>query len=247
MTHAAAEVAVRRGDTFFTSRHDAHVAAQAGAAGRRRNGTAGGDEGFNITGLHGFHVDVLAAGNDDAADVGMDLVAFEDVGCNLQVFQPAVGAGADDDLVDLDVAEGTDDLGIFRQMRESDDGFQFGQVDFHSPAVMSIFVGRDDVVAIGDAALFIGHGLFIDGENAVLGTGFDSHVGNGEAVGHIQGGNAFASKFQGLVEGAVDTDHANKGQHDVFPGNVVGFGARQVDVDGIGDLEPGLARRHGDA
>ena len=89
---------------IFTSRHDAHVAAQAGAAGRRRNGTAGGDEGFNITGLHGFHVDVLAAGNDDAAHIRMDL-CLSNICSDFQIFQTAIGTGPDDDLVDLDVAE----------------------------------------------------------------------------------------------------------------------------------------------
>ena len=177
----------------------------------------------------------------------MDFMAFEDVRSDLQIFQTAIGTGADDDLVDLDVAEGADDLGVFRQVRESDDGLQFRQVDFDSPAVMGVVVSRDDVVAIGDAALFIGYGLFIDREDAVLGTGFDSHVGNSEAVGHIQSSDAFAREFQRLIEGAVDADHTDEGQHDVFARNVIGFGARQMDIDGIGDFEPGLACSHGDA
>ena len=132
-------------------------------------------------------------------------------------------------------------------MRESYDRLQFGQVDVDGPAVFGVFVCCDDVVFVGDAAFFVGYRLFVDGENPVLRTGFNSHVGNGQAVGHGEGRHAFAGEFQRFVQRAVDADHADEGQHDVLARNVVRLLPRQVDVDGFGHLEPRFARGHGHA
>ena len=112
---------------------------------------------------------------------------------------------------------------------------------------MSIVIGGDAVVVIGETPFFIGNRRFIDGENTVFRAPFDGHVGNGKAVGHVERRYTGSCKFQGFIEGAVDADHADEGQHDVFPGNVFRFFAGQANLNGVGNLKPGLAGSHGDA
>ena len=77
--------------------------------------------------MHGVFVNLRGGRDDDAADVGMDLVSFDD-GCgDGEVFKAAVRAGADDDLVDLDFSECPYFFRILREMREGNDGFHTGK------------------------------------------------------------------------------------------------------------------------
>ena len=122
MAHAAPEIAVCRRYAAFTGGQDAHVAAQARTAGRRRNNAAGVDEGIDVAFFHGFLVDFLAAGNNDAAHIWMDSTAFKDLGCNGKIFQTAVRAGTDDDLVDGNVSKGANSFGVSWQVGEGNDG-----------------------------------------------------------------------------------------------------------------------------
>ena len=51
----------------------------------------------------GLRFDGLRAGDDHGADRGGDVVAVDDLGGGAEVFDAAVGAGAEEDGVDLDV------------------------------------------------------------------------------------------------------------------------------------------------
>ena len=95
--------------------------------------------------------------------------------------------------------------------------------------------------------MFVGLGLFIDGEDAVFGACFNGHIGHGEAVRHGKLSNAVARKFQGLVEGPVDANHADKGQHDILTRNIRRFFSCNDDLNGFRYLEPARARCHGSA
>ncbi len=53
--------------------------------------------------MFGLTLDCLRAGDDHGADGGGDVVAFDDFGCGAEVFDAAVGAGAEEDGVDFDV------------------------------------------------------------------------------------------------------------------------------------------------
>ena len=105
MAHAADEVAVGGRHGALALGEDAHVAAEAGAAGRRAEGAARLDEGLH--GAVGDRVEthLLRARQDDAAHVRVNLLAAQDRGRLTQVREAAVGAAADDDLVDPDVRQ----------------------------------------------------------------------------------------------------------------------------------------------
>ncbi len=51
----------------------------------------------------GLLLDLLRAGNDHGADGGGDVVAADDLGGGAEVFDAGVGAGAEEDGVELDV------------------------------------------------------------------------------------------------------------------------------------------------
>ncbi len=53
----------------------------------------------------GLRFDGLRAGNDHGADVAGDLVARGDAGGGAQIFNAAIGAGANEDAVDDDFIE----------------------------------------------------------------------------------------------------------------------------------------------
>ena len=54
----------------------------------------------------GLALDRLRAGDDHGADLGGDVVALDDGGGGAEVFDAAVGAGAEEDGVDLDLCDG---------------------------------------------------------------------------------------------------------------------------------------------
>ena len=130
-------------------------------------------------------------------------------------------------------------------MRESDDRLELREVDVDFTAVLSIFVSGNRLIRFCDAGIDIGLRDLVEREDAGLAARLDGHVGDGQAVRHRQCLDARASKLEGLVERAVDADHAYERQDDILTGDVIRLLARQVDLDGLRHLEPSLARRHG--
>ena len=57
------------------------------------------------------------SGDDDAAHALGDVLAFQHLVGGLHILDAAVGAGADDDLVDLDVLALLGQVGVLRQVR----------------------------------------------------------------------------------------------------------------------------------
>lgn len=76
MTHAAAEIAVRRGNAAFARRHDAHMSTETRTAGRRAYSCTGFDECIDITGMDSVEIYLLTAWNDNAAYMRMNFMAF---------------------------------------------------------------------------------------------------------------------------------------------------------------------------
>ena len=67
-----------------------------------------------------LQVDLLRAGDDDAAHIGVHLAPLEDLGRLHQVLPAPVGAGADDRLVDRHLAHLAQRPGVAGQVREGD-------------------------------------------------------------------------------------------------------------------------------
>ena len=120
MTHTADKVAVGGGNRLLAVRQDTHMTAKARAAGRRGNDSAGLNEDLGQTLLDALQVNFLCCGDDDGAHIRIYLAALEDFGCNAHIVDAAVGAGTDDRLLNLNVAELVDGLGVLRQVRARD-------------------------------------------------------------------------------------------------------------------------------
>ena len=125
MAHTSYKVAVRGGHAALARRQDTHIAAQAGAAGRRADHSARLDKDFQKPFLHGVHVDLLGAGNHDAAQALLHLSALQDFRGRPQIIHPSVRAGTDHHLIDLHVARNlVKGPGILRKVRKGHGGLQ---------------------------------------------------------------------------------------------------------------------------
>ena len=220
------------------------MTAQAGAAGGSGDGTAGGDEDLGQALGDALHIHLLGGGDDDATDTVGYFSALQDLGGDAHIRYAAVGAGADDHLVDghtLDLVHG---LGVGGEVRQRDGGLEGGQVDGHFPFVLGVGVGLVDLHGTGEATIDVVQGLFVHGENAVLAACLDGHVGDGEAVVHGQLGDTLTRKLDGLIKCAVHADHTDEVEDHVLTADVLVKLAHQVDLDGGGHLEPVLARDH---
>src|SRR5699024_9610606 len=102
------------------------------------------------------------------------------------VLQPAVGAGADDHLVDLDLAHFGDGVGVLRQVGEGHGGLDGAKVNLHGADVLGVGVGLVGGVGAVHPAVQVGPGDVVHGEDAVLGPGLDGHVGDAQPVVHGQ-------------------------------------------------------------
>lgn len=100
-----------------------HVSAKAGAAGRCGHCAACVDKGINVACMHGGKVNGRGGRNHDAPHPGMYFVSLEDTGCNGQIFQPSIGAGTNNHLVNGNVSKGAYHLCVFRQMGRETTGF----------------------------------------------------------------------------------------------------------------------------
>ena len=244
MAHPAHEIPVGGGDSALPFGHHAHVAAQTGAAGGGGDGGAGLNEVLNEALLHGLEHDLLGSGDDHAAHVGGNLLASHNGRSDAQVLNPAVGARADDHLVDGQAGHLADDLRILRQMRHSHSGLQLIQVNDHFPDVLRVGIGLEGLTGAVHPAVDVLHGLLLHGENAVLAAGLNGHVGDGEPVIHGEGGNALAGKLQRLIQRAVHADLADQMQDDILAAHPAAGLALQHHLDRGRHLEPSLAGDH---
>ena len=142
------------------------------------------------------------------------------------------------------MAELVDGLGVLREVRARNGRTERGQVDLDGLLVLSVGVGLECGDVAVNAALDVVHRLVVHRENAVLRTGLDRHVADGEAVVHGQLVRAFADELHRLVQRAVHADLADNMQDDVLAGNPRAQLALENELDRARHLEPCLASRH---
>ena len=220
------------------------MAAQAGAAGGGGHGAAGLDEGLDQALGHGVQGDLLGGGDDDAAHPVVNLAALEHRRGLTEVVQPAVGAGADDHLVNVGARHLIHGAGVGGQVGQGHGGLEGIQVDDHLLLILGVGVGLHRLPGPGHPAVQIGPGLVVHGEDAVLGARLDGHIGDGEAVVHRQGVHPFPAKLQGLVQGAVHPDGTDEVEDHILTGDTGLELAFQSHLDGGGNAEPGQAGGH---
>ena len=103
MAHAATEITVGGGNSLHPGCHDAHVSAEARAAGRSADSSTGINKCLHIAGLHGIKIHLLGTRDNDAAHIRMYGMACQDFCCLLQILKASIGAGADYHLVNLNL------------------------------------------------------------------------------------------------------------------------------------------------
>jgi hypothetical protein len=115
----------------------------------------------------------LAARDDNATHVGVDLPATEDHSGKAQVLQTTIGAGAYDDLIDLDVARLAYWSHVLWQMRERHLWLNLTHVDLYDLGVGRIGVSLICLERTFGTAIHIGTCDLVYGEEPRLATSFD--------------------------------------------------------------------------
>ncbi|MPN09117.1 hypothetical protein SDC9_156405 [bioreactor metagenome] len=105
VAHAADKVAVGGGHAALALGQDAHMAAQAGPAGGGGDNAARFDKILHQAQFHRVQIDLLGGRDDDGAHMACRFPAPQHLSRQDQVLQPAVGAGADDNLIDFYIAD----------------------------------------------------------------------------------------------------------------------------------------------
>ena len=220
------------------------MTAQTGTACGGRYGTAGFNQSLDISCRHGVQHNLLGGRKHDAAYTLCHFASLENFGGLFDILQPAIGAGADDHLLDGHALHLVHGAGVGRQMWQSHGRTQLVQVNDHLALVHGVGVRLKGLPRPGDPAIEVGSGHIVHGKNSVFAACLDSHVGNGEAVIHGQLLHTLAAKLQRLVQGAVHTDFTDKVEHHIFAGHIRPELSLQGDLDGGGHLEPGQSSGH---
>ena len=135
-------------------------------------------------------------------------------------------------------------MGVLRQVGPADGGHQGVQVNGDGPLVLCVRICLVFLPFPPAAALQVRLAGLVHREDAVLGTGLDSHVADAQPVLHSQALHAGADELQALVEGAGDADESDQVQDHVLAGHRPPQTAGQLHADGGGHLEPRLAGGH---
>ena len=227
--------------------------ADAGAARALEDAGAGVDHDGEQTHV-GHHIEhLLGAGRDGELHIRVNGLALEDVGDLHHIEEGGVGAGADADLVDLqlaavlrlDLGNGLDVVGGVRTCRL---GYEGGQVDLDGLVVDGIVIGlllAPDLAA----ALCLEEGLgdLIGGEDGGGGTELGAHVGDGGTLRDGEGLDALADVLDDLADAALDGHAAQHLKDDVLGSDPRRELAGQLDLDDlrIGDVVGTAAHGHG--
>ena len=99
--------------------------AKAGTAGRGAENCACFYDILYIAKTDAVQINLLCGRDNDGAHLGVYLFSSENFCRNLHIVQSAVGAGADDNLVDCDFACFVNRFCVFGQMREGNGWSQF--------------------------------------------------------------------------------------------------------------------------
>ena len=141
----------------------------------------------------------------------MALFPLQYPGCNTEVLETAVGAGADEHLVYFEFFGLVDGLGVIDTVRERDQGNERCHIDVDDLFVEGIPVGLYFTVVIAAALRLEKQPRFTVGsEQAGLGAGFDRHVGEHHAFVVRHGVDSGPAEFERLVGCTVGADFPDK-------------------------------------
>ena len=122
MAHPSAEIPVRGGQRSLPLGQNAHVAPEAGTAGRRADDASGLNKDIEKPLFEGLPVDLLGGRDNNEPHIRSNLFSLKDLGRDPEVIETTIGAGANDDLIDLDPSNFLDILYIGRNVGKGDLG-----------------------------------------------------------------------------------------------------------------------------
>ena len=127
-------------------------------------------------------------------------------------------------------------------MRPCNGSWDVSGVDLVHVGVHGVGVGMIFGIGALGAAVHIGARDVVDLDKARFAACLDGHVGDGKALVHGHGADGAARELHGLVQRAVNADHADDVQDDVLAGDAGGKLAVDLEQQAFGHLEPRLAR-----
>ena len=236
----ALEVARAGGDAHFVRAEHAHMAADAGAAGRRCHDRAGLHQRRDIAGGQRGAMDRLGAGRDDEARAGRDLAALHHARGHREIVERAVAAGADERLVDVTAGDLADaDRVVHHRVGQCDQRLDRGEVDRAAFLVHRIRVRHGRRERLWIARLHVVDQRVVGLEDDELGGKFGAHRGQRAARVQAHAGDAGSAVFDVLVD--VRAPLAGDGEEYVLGRHAGAECAGEVVADRLADAEPGLA------
>ena len=230
---AALEVAVRGADSDAVGRRRLADTA-AGAAGDFDQTDTGIHQHVQIAVVQQLLINLTSCDAAGAADVLVDVTAFEDQGGTGDIGVAAVGAAADENLLDRFLLDLRHLVDVVRGVGAGDEGFQLAQVD------LDIFVVITALVSLHlDEVLLT---VLCDEEttNRLVcredGTGcaqLCAHVGDGGTLGNFHRLNARADVLVDTAQTALDRVAAEHLEDDILAGAARTELAGQIDPDDL--------------
>ena len=217
--------------------------AGAGPAAGRGDVGPGLEQGLEEPGPAGFQKHGLGSRGHQEPRFRMHPAALENLGGHGQVFQAAVGAGAQVGLGHGHPLHLADGLDAARVVRQGHLGFEPGEVHGKFRLVDRVPV-RSESGRLQPALGQVGQGLAVGREKGELGPDFHAHVGHGHAAGQAEPVGHRPGELDGLVLGRVRAETAGDVQDEVLGHKARRHQAAHDELQGRRDHHPQLARGH---
>src|SRR6266487_833827 len=237
IAHAPGEVAVHRCQGALAGGQDAEVSSDAGAATGSSDRRAGLYKNLQVAETHGLKIDLARGGYNDHARAGSNGFAAQDTCGDGEIVQATIGAGPQEDLVDMDVFNFLDRDDVIHIGRARDQRRELRRVDLHH-ALVAWIVWREHRIFALSAPMQPGARRLIGRDETSFAAHLDRHVAEGEALADRETFDQVAGIFERAVVCAIDADAAFH-----FEGQIFGIDARlqiagQAHIDGRRHAEP---------
>ena len=161
-----------------------------------------------------------------------------------KVLEPAVGARADNDLIDGHLPYFAYGPRVRREKRECHQRLELRGVVFPDVEIFGVRVaGVERVLTLG-TVFDISFGDFVRSDDAALAARFNRHVAYREPVGHAEALDRLTGEFHRPVKRAVNPDIFDDPEDDVLAGNPFAELAVEDELHRCRNTEPGLAGNH---
>src|ERR1700690_1016730 len=244
--HAADEVAVGAGDADFARGQNPLVHSDTGPAAGRVDHGARHHQRLDVAEAHGFEIDLLRSRDYDQARAGVDAMAIDDAGRDLEILQAAVGAAPEHGLVDGKAGDFGERADVVHRVRAGDLRLLefLAGVDGEHALVVGVGIGRV-ARAHGqiarDAVGQVVEQLVVDRREGHLGAHLHGEVGEDHAAGDAHVTDDGALELDGAVIGAGGPELTDDVEDEVLGRDPFAELALPLDADGVGPLEPELA------